>query len=341
MDTIIGKLDEQKQEALNKAAQIIKNGGIVAFPTETVYGLGANGLDENACKKIFDVKNRKRDNPLILHVTNQEMVEELTSEITDDQKKLMDNLWPGPLTIIFKKSDKVNDVVSCGGDTVAIRNPSNEIARFLINNSKCPIAAPSANISGRPSPTNAQDVYNDMKGKIEMILDGGNSNIGIESTVVDLTEKPYTILRPGFFIKEDLEEYLDEVVYDKSLVDQNVIPKSPGQKYKHYAPKTKLVVILGDMNNIKNFVENLEIDTKEIGFILSEETAKTVDYENIKIISKRNDYLTFAHNIFSYLREMDKFNYKLLVCEGVKEEKMGISIMNRLKKSCANNIEQI
>lgn len=341
MDTIIGKLDEQKQEALNKAAQIIKNGGIVAFPTETVYGLGANGLDENACKKIFDVKNRKRDNPLILHVTNQEMVEELTSEITDDQKKLMDNLWPGPLTIIFKKSDKVNDVVSCGRDTVAIRNPSNEIARFLINNSKCPIAAPSANISGRPSPTNAQDVYNDMKGKIEMILDGGNSNIGIESTVVDLTEKPYTILRPGFFIKEDLEEYLDEVVYDKSLVDQNVIPKSPGQKYKHYAPKTKLVVILGDMNNIKNFVENLEIDTKEIGFILSEETAKTVDYENIKIISKRNDYLTFAHNIFSYLREMDKFNYKLLVCEGVKEEKMGISIMNRLKKSCANNIEQI
>lgn len=342
MNTIIEKLDGQnKIHALEKAADLIKNGSVVAFPTETVYGLGANGLYEEACKKIFDVKRRKRDNPLILHVTNDEMVRNLSSEITEDQKKLMDNLWPGPLTIIFKKSDKVNDVVSCGGNTVAIRNPSDEIARFLIDKSNCPIAAPSANKSGRPSPTNAQDVYSDMKGEIEMILDGGSCNIGIESTVVDLTEKPYTILRPGFYTKEDLEEYLDEVVYDKSLIDSNTIPKSPGQKYKHYAPKTKLIVIKGNMDNIQNYVDNLGINTDEIGFILSEETAENVNFKNVKIISKRNDYLNFAHNIFAYLRELDKLNYKLLICEGVNEQKMGISIMNRLKKSCANNIELI
>ena len=342
MNTIIEKLDGQnKIHALEKAADLIKNGSVVAFPTETVYGLGANGLDEEACKKIFDVKRRKRDNPLILHVTNDEMVKNLSSEITEDQKKLMDNLWPGPLTIIFKKSDKVNDVVSCGGNTVAIRNPSDEIARFLIDKSNCPIAAPSANKSGRPSPTNAQDVYSDMQGEIELILDGGSCNIGIESTVVDLTEKPYTILRPGFYTKEDLQEYLDEVVYDKSLIDSNTIPKSPGQKYKHYAPKTKLIVIKGNMDNIQNYVDGLGINTDEIGFILCEETATNVNFENVKIISKRNDYLNFAHNIFSYLRELDKLNYKLLICEGVNEQKMGISIMNRLKKSCANNIELI
>lgn len=342
MNTIIENLSgDNRLKALEKAAELIKNGAVVAFPTETVYGLGANGLDEEACKKIFDVKERKRDNPLILHVTNEKMVEDLSSEITQDQKKIMNNLWPGPLTIIFKKSDKVNDVVSCGGDTVAIRNPSNEIARFLIDKSNCPIAAPSANKSGRPSPTNAQDVYSDMKGEIEMILDGGSCNIGIESTVVDLTEKPYTILRPGFFTKEDLEEYLDEVVYDKSLIDSKTIPKSPGQKYKHYAPKTKLIVIKGNMNNIQNFVDDLGICPDEIGFILSEETAQKLNYKNIEVISKRNEFMKFAHNIFSYLRKLDKLNYKLLICEGVVEEKMGISIMNRLKKSCANNIKEI
>ena len=247
MKTEILKIDRENidTDAIKKAANFIKSGQLVAFPTETVYGLGADGLNDEACRKIFKAKGRPSDNPLILHISHISMLDNLVEEITDKHRKLFE-LWPGPMTLIFKKSDLIPDAVTAGGDTVAIRFPSDQIARALITEADTPIAAPSANISGRPSPTKARDVYQDMDGIIPVIIDGGESNIGIESTVIDLSGDEPIILRPGFYTYEFLKDILSDMRLDDSLVDSSKIPKSPGQKYKHYAPKAKLRVFIGE-----------------------------------------------------------------------------------------------
>ena len=248
MQTIIAVMHDGIDETqIRRAGDILKEGGLVAFPTETVYGLGGNALDAQASAKIYAAKGRPSDNPLIVHIADWDALYKIASEIPPEAKKLADAFWPGPLTMILKKSDAVPMATTGGLDTVAIRMPSNEVARALIRAGGGYVAAPSANTSGRPSPTCAAHVAQDLGGKIEMIIDGGNANIGLESTIVDLTEGKPTILRPGYINQEMLEQVLDEVEMDRGLIspDSNVHPKAPGMKYRHYAPRAELTILKG------------------------------------------------------------------------------------------------
>lgn len=327
---------------IKKAADLINEGALVAFPTETVYGLGADGLNDEACKKIFKAKGRPADNPLILHISHISMLDNLVEAISDKHRKLFD-LWPGPMTLIFKKSKLIPEAVTAGGDTVAIRFPSDEIARALISEANTPIAAPSANISGRPSPTKADDVYQDMNGIIPLIIDGGESNIGIESTVIDLSGENPIILRPGYYTYEFLKEILPDMRLDDSLVDSTKIPKSPGQKYKHYAPKAKLRVFIGENvpDYLLNLAEEYKSQGKKVGILAFEEDKdKFVSYPYISLGSRR-DLSTMSHVLFSSLREMDRLKVDIILAEGVRENHLGKSIMNRMKKAAANDVNYI
>lgn len=289
-------------------SKILRGGGLVAFPTETVYGLGANGLNKRAVKKIFLAKGRPQDNPLILHVSDINQVNSLVKEVPDKAKKLMKKFWPGPLTIIFKKSKLVPDIVTCGLDSVAIRLPKNKIALELIKNSDYPIAAPSANLSGKPSPTSAMHVINDLRGKIDAIIDGGEVEIGIESTVLDLTQKIPQILRPGKITKEKLEQVIGNVKYNI----KSKKPRSPGMKYKHYSPDAKVIII---KNN------------KEL-----KEVLKKYSYKKIKILNYP-DEINMASNLFRDFRECDKKEFDIIIVKSIPERGLGVAIMNRLNKA--------
>lgn len=344
MKTEILKIDRENinKAYIKKAADLIKEGALVAFPTETVYGLGADGLNNEACKKIFKAKGRPADNPLILHISHISMLDNLVEEISESHRKLFD-LWPGPMTLIFKKSRLIPEAVTAGGDTVAIRFPSDEIARALISEANTPIAAPSANISGRPSPTKADDVYQDMDGIIPLIIDGGESNIGIESTVIDLSGESPTILRPGYYTYEFLKEILPDMRLDDSLVDSTKIPKSPGQKYKHYAPKANLRIFIGE--NVPDYLldlaEEYKSQGKKVGILaFDEDKDKFASYPYISLGS-RIDLSTMSHVLFSSLREMDRLKVDIILAEGVRENHLGKSIMNRMKKAAANDVNYI
>ena len=344
MKTEILKIDRENidTDAIKKAGNFIKSGQLVAFPTETVYGLGADGLNDEACRKIFKAKGRPSDNPLILHISHISMLDNLVEEITDKHRKLFE-LWPGPMTLIFKKSKSIPDAVTAGGDTVAIRFPSDQIARALITEADTPIAAPSANISGRPSPTNASDVYQDMDGIIPVIIDGGESNIGIESTVIDLSGDEPIILRPGFYTYEFLKDILSDMRLDDSLVDSSKIPKSPGQKYKHYAPKAKLRVFIGEdvPTHLLSEAEKYKSDGKKVGILAFEEDKEKFNSYPYISLGSRKDLSTMSHVLFSSLREMDRLGVDLILAEGVKEKHLGKSIMNRMKKAAANDVNFI
>lgn len=332
------------RENIERSAKLILNDEIVAIPTETVYGLGANGLSDIAVSKIFKAKNRPQDNPLILHISDYDMMENLVYELSDEIKEFLNHFWPGPLTVVMKKKDIIPEAVSCGLDTVAIRMPNNEIARSFIKQCGVPIAAPSANISGKPSPTTAEDVFTDMNGKISVILDGGLCNIGIESTVLDLTKKPYTILRPGFYTKEDFLKYEDEILIDDAIVTENIIPKSPGQKYKHYAPKAKVLVISAkDRKKSSMEIEKIIKENKDlkIGIFKFDETFLNVESENILSLGSVFDLKEMSKKLFRGLREFDEKNVDLIIVEGCDEKGLGFSIMNRLKKSASGNIKYI
>jgi len=344
MQTEVLKIDRENidQEKIIKAADYLKEGKLVAIPTETVYGLGANGLDEKACRNIFKTKNRPADNPLILHISNIDMLYNLVENVNDDAKKLM-KLWPGPLTMIFKKSDLIPDVVTAKGDTVAVRFPVDEIARAIIEKADVPIAAPSANISGRPSPTNASDCYYDLNGKIPLIIDGGSCDIGIESTVIDMSENPPTILRPGYYTLEMIREIIPEVRLDDALVDDNKIPKSPGQKYKHYAPKARMQVYVG--KEAADFIYKKARAYSNSGLhvgvlVFEEDMERFKDFDRISF-GDRDDLSQMSHVLFTALRKMDKMGVDLILAEGVLDNNLGKSIMNRMKKSAAGNIEYL
>lgn len=344
MKTEILKIDRENidTDAIKKAGNFIKSGQLVAFPTETVYGLGADGLNDEACRKIFKAKGRPSDNPLILHISHISMLNNLVEEITDKHRKLFE-LWPGPMTLIFKKSKSIPDAVTAGGDTVAIRFPSDQIARAFITEADTPIAAPSANISGRPSPTKASDVYQDMDGIIPVIIDGGESNIGIESTVIDLSGDEPIILRPGFYTYEFLKDILSDMRLDDSLVDSSKIPKSPGQKYKHYAPKAKLRVFIGEdvPTHLLSEAEKYKSDGKKVGILAFEEDKEKFNSYPYISLGSRKDLSTMSHVLFSSLREMDRLGVDLILAEGVKEKHLGKSIMNRMKKAAANDVNFI
>jgi len=349
MYTKIIKIDENNidKNLIGEAVRIIKNGGLVAFPTETVYGLGANGLDEEAVKKIFIAKGRPQDNPLILHVYSTDQVEDLVEEIPPVAKLCMDKFWPGPLTIILKKSPKVPDIISAGLDTVAIRMPENKIALEIIRLSNTPIAAPSANTSGKPSPTSARHVIEDLMGRIDMIVDGGDTGIGLESTVLDLSTDIPMILRPGGVTKEDLSKTIPNITIDSSIIkeDEKLIPKSPGQKYRHYAPKAEMFVFSGQVDSIvEAIIVNTEKYTKEgkrVGIICTDETKNFYKEGVIISMGSRKNKETIARNLFNTLRTFDHLDVDIILAEGVDLSNLGIAIMNRMMKAASGKIIKV
>lgn len=344
MNTRIIKIDENKIEEnlIDQAANVIKTGGIVAFPTETVYGLGANGLDEDAVKNIYKAKGRPSDNPLILHISTIEEIAPLVEEIPELAYDCMRRFWPGPLTIILKKSRIIPNIISAGLDTVAIRMPDHPIASRLIAKSGVPIAAPSANLSGRPSPTMASHVVEDMMGKIQMIIDGGETGVGLESTVLDLSTDTPTILRPGGITLEDLRELIDNVILDESITNKNEIPKSPGQKYRHYAPNAEMILYIGDIervvDEIKKQAEKLIYEGKNVGIMATKETKDRYSQGRVLVSGSRFKRETIAHNLFDILRSFDELNVDIILAEGVNFDNIGMAIMNRMIKAASGKL---
>ncbi|SNV00010.1 t(6)A37 threonylcarbamoyladenosine biosynthesis protein RimN [Megamonas hypermegale] len=341
MECELVKINSIKDEALTKAAEFIKNGGLVAFPTETVYGLGGDGLNSEAASKIYKAKGRPSDNPLILHINDQKMLHKIVNDVNSMAKKIMTAFCPGPITLILPKSDIVPSSVTGGLNTVAVRMPDNDIARELIRLSNTPIAAPSANISGRPSPTTAQAVYNDLHDRIDMILDGGACHFGVESTIVDCTEDVPIILRPGAITKEMLEELFPVVKIDRAIVGENVVPKAPGMKYKHYAPKANMILFEGSSakmaDAIANKIADYEREGKKVGLVVSSEVAEKLQHENTAIYGNQEDLLTIASEIYECLRFFDDKDVDIILAEGTTDKGIGLAIMNRLHKASGFN----
>lgn len=322
-------------EKLDPAAKALSSGELVAFPTETVYGLGANALDEHAVKSIFIAKGRPQDNPLIVHIANKKDIYKLVREVPETAEKVLDALTPGPITIVLKKSDLIPHVVTAGGNTVAVRIPESEIARELISRAGVPVAAPSANISGKPSPTRAEHVVEDLGDKVSFIIDGGSCRVGLESTVLDLTVTPPEILRPGGVTHEELSALLGEVVGYKKGDDQTSAPKSPGMKYRHYAPKARMTVFCG--KNIKTAIEN-EIKKNENKKIYVITTGKNV-YENVATTNCGKTAAEYSKNLFDALRRADSEGAEVIFAEFPFERiGLGVALYNRIYKSCGGNV---
>ena len=344
----INSLDPNKDiVALKKAANILKNDGLVAFPTETVYGLGANALKDDAIKKIYVAKGRPSDNPLIVHIADKNDIYPLVDSVPKNALILIEKFWPGALTIVLKKSSIIPKTTSGGLDTVAIRMPNNNIALALIKQCGFPLAAPSANTSTKPSPTLASHVYNDLNNKIDMIIDGGKCDFGIESTVVEVFEDSVNILRPGSITKEMLQSVVNNVTIDKAILNNNlnILAKSPGMKYKHYAPFGDIFIIDGNINNIISYILNcLEEDKKnniKSIVIASDETIKNYSSFNTLNIGSRKDLHLIAKNLFNLLRECDTRNIHKIYIESFLEEGVGLAIMNRLKKAANYKIIKV
>lgn len=341
------KYADLKQNAnldkIEEAAQFIKEGKLVLFPTETVYGIGANALDTNAVSKIFKAKGRASDNPLIVHICNTRMLEKLVLEVGEIEKTLIENFWPGPLTIIFNRKPCIPNNVTAGLETVGIRMPSNKIARKLIELSNLPIAAPSANISGKPSGTKVEDIIDELDGKVDYILDAGMVDIGVESTVIRVLENKVHILRPGKITKEDMERLGIEVIIEKQIMeecktDEKVM--SPGMKYRHYAPNTKCLLVYSDDNNKLVEKINEEIELEKNVLVLGR-TSNLSKYKTQNKLDMGESLEDISKNIFTLLRKVDKYNVKLVIIEGVKKEGLGLAIMNRLIRACEHNYIEI
>lgn len=349
METRIIKINALNPELdlIAEGSKYIKNGKLVAFPTETVYGLGANGLDEEAVKNIFVAKGRPQDNPLILHVSKFDEVKPLVKNISKEAEILMEEFWPGPLTILFKRSSLVPDIITAGLNTVAIRMPNHPVALELIEASGVPIAAPSANTSGKPSPTLADHVIKDLYGKIDMILDGGATGVGLESTVLDLTGDMPTILRPGGITLEAIRHYIPNVELDLSIISNNekIVPKSPGQKYRHYAPKAEMIVFTGKVEDvveaIKKKGKEYIAEGKTVGIMATDET-KNRYHEGIVIsVGTRKRRGSVARNLFNTLRKFDDIGVDVILSESVEPGDIGTAVMNRLKKASGGNIIEV
>lgn len=347
MQTKVLKIDSADidKEAMKEAADLIREGELVAFPTETVYGLGADALHPEASKKIYAAKGRPSDNPLIVHISKFEDLVRIAKEVPSEAKKLSDAFWPGPLTMIVQKNDKVPYETTGGMDTVAIRMPNHPIALELIEQSGCLIAAPSANTSGKPSPTEASHVALDMDGRIPLILDGGAVGIGIESTIVDLTEEIPMILRPGYITKEMLEEALgSEVCIDPGIIaaDSERKPKAPGMKYKHYAPKADLVLVEGETDRVVTEINRLTAEKRQqgmkVGIIATDETRGDYEADWVMSIGARDDEDAIARHLYKILREFDDLNVDAIYSESFATPRIGQAIMNRLLKAAGHQV---
>jgi L-threonylcarbamoyladenylate synthase len=329
-----------------RAAKIIVNLGTVVLPTETVYGLGANALSSTAVKKIFQAKGRPSDNPLIVHVCSIEMMKDLLKEPLDLRaKKLIKAFWPGPLTLVFKRSDKVPLEVCAHLDTVAIRMPDHPIALKLIELANVPIAAPSANVSGKPSPTMAEHVIQDMDGRVDMIISADRSRIGVESTVLDISAPIAVILRPGGVTLEQLQEVLgtDGVILDIMMNDVVDKPRSPGMKYTHYAPNAPLQIVRGNKEDILSYIKGKikESDSGLIGVLCSDETKSEYQGAHVISIGSIHRLDQGASNLFAVLREFDTIGVDVIFAEAFAEDEMGLALMNRLKKAAGFNIVDV
>lgn len=331
---------------IRKAAEIIKNGGLVAFPTETVYGLGADALNPKAVSALFEAKKRPLDNPPIVHVSKHVTIERLVEEIPSKARVLMEKFWPGPLTLIFKRSPAVPEVTVAGLDTIAVRMPRHNVALALIEESGCPIAAPSANLAGKPSPTSADHVLADLDGRIDAVLDAGSTMVGVESTVLDLTVDPPELLRPGGTPYEALVELLGQVrlnpvaVSDKALSIQKA--RSPGMKHRHYSPDAEVVVVEGELagviERIKKLAEDYAKVGKGIGVLCTDETVGNYAGLAVKSLGSREDLSEIARNLFKLLREFDREGAEVIFAEGIPSEGLGLAVMNRLRRAAGYRI---
>ncbi len=348
METKIIKIEntqEIRDEELLEAAQILRSGGLVAFPTETVYGLGANALEAEASAKIYAAKGRPSDNPLIAHISCLDELAPLVSEIPEAGRKLAEKYWPGPLTLVFPKSDIVPYGTTGGLDTVAVRMPSDPIANRLIALAGVPIAAPSANTSGRPSPTQAEHVHQDMNGKIEMIIDGGAVGIGVESTIVDVTGEIPMLLRPGAVTMEMLQETVGQVEIDPAIqgpLQPDIRPKAPGMKYRHYAPKAALILVEGEESAVVSAINRLVEESlkagEKVGIICTEETRDRYPQGILRCVGEREHEETIAHNLFAVLREFDELQVDGIFSESFDSDHLGQAIMNRLMKAAGYHV---
>lgn len=344
MKAKIIRIDREQidKEALREAGEILKRGGLVAFPTETVYGLGGNAMDPEAAKKIYAAKGRPSDNPLIVHIADMESLKVLTPEVPEKAAKLAAACWPGPLTMIFKKTDAVPYETTGGLDSVAVRMPSHPIALELIRAAGGFVAAPSANTSGRPSPTCAEHVKEDLSERIDMIVDGGSVGIGLESTIVDFTEEVPTILRPGYLNRERLSEILGEVRIDPGIMseDSKVRPKAPGMRYRHYAPKAQLIVVEGStdrvVDKINELASKLQKEGSMAGIICTDETIGRYGSFIKKSIGRRTDEEGIARHLYGILRDFDKEEVQVIYSEAFDTPQMGQAIMNRLLKAAGH-----
>ena len=351
METEYIKLDSASPdpEVIGRAGDILKRGGLVAFPTETVYGLGGDALNTEAARKIYEAKGRPSNNPLIVHIADMEHLEAIAAEIPEKARKLAAVWWPGPLTMIFNKKDIVPDATSGGLPTVAVRMPNHPIALELIRAAGGYIAAPSANTSGRPSPTIAEHVREDLDGKIDMILDGGEVRIGLESTIVDFTDEIPMLLRPGYINMEKLEEILGEVLIDPAILDENasrnIRPKAPGMMYRHYAPKAQLTIVEGGEKEVVDRILELAAQSsregKSVGIIAADETAEFYKDYDVKNIGSRETDKEIARRLFRVLREFDDEGTDVILSESFETPRMGQAIMNRLLKRVNSHVPGI
>jgi L-threonylcarbamoyladenylate synthase len=346
--TLVLKVDSEEPdvEKIHVAADFIKRGGLVAFPTETVYGLGANALNAEAVLALFEAKKRPLDNPPIVHVCDVKDVCRLAETVPSQAEALMERFWPGPLTLIFKRSDVVPDVTVAGLETIAVRMPRHNVALALIRESDCPIAAPSANLAGRPSPTSAEHVLDDLGGRIDAVLDAGPTVVGVESTVLDLTVDPPQVLRPGGTTFEVLREVLGRVELNPAVTAEKALRmekvRSPGLRHKHYAPDAEVVVVEGEVDavvaNVDELVKLYREDGRRVGVLATDETVSRYSADVVKSLGSRGDLAVVARNLFRLLREFDVEGVDVIVAEGVPAEGLGLAVMNRLRKASGYHI---
>jgi len=332
---------------IKRAAYILRNGGLVAFPTETVYGLGANALDAAAVEGIYKAKGRPSDNPLIVHVSKIDEVNRLVREIPGQALKLMETFWPGPITIIMPKSEIIPDIITAGLDTVGIRMPSHPVALALIREAGVPVAAPSANTSGKPSPTRAEHVIDDLYGKVDAIIDAGPVSVGVESTVIDITGETALVLRPGGISREKLAGLLGKVQIDPGLAagQTSQVPKAPGMKYTHYSPDAKVIVVEGETEKIAVKIAELAkkdvLNKVKIGIMATDETIEIYKKANelhdscIVSMGSRHKPEEIAASLFDIFRHMDKSSVDIIYAEAIDISGIGLAVMNRMKKAAS------
>ncbi|ASJ00161.1 L-threonylcarbamoyladenylate synthase [Thermococcus gorgonarius] len=340
MTIVILMREGVQRDKLSVAARILKKGGLVAFPTETVYGLGADALNESAVRRIFEAKGRPADNPLIVHIAEVEWLEKLAKEVPEKAWKLAEKFWPGPLTIVLPARDTVPRTTTGGLDTVALRMPAHPIALELIRLSNVPVAAPSANISGRPSPTSADHVIEDFYGKIDCIVDGGETPIGVESTVIDLTSEVPLLLRPGGLPVEEIKKVIGEIIIHPAVKGEKVdIPRSPGMKYKHYSPNAQVIVVEGNREKVREKIDELVEEYRKKGFKVG--VMATEEHDADEFFYLGGSVEEVARNLFKALRELDRRGVDLIIAEGVEESGLGMAVMNRLRKAAGYRVVKV